>query len=125
MDHYILCDGALHDRFLTATEILGCLVSRAPRPVSIAELEGDTGHPATELLKLCKGLQRAALLMPHESLRDAWMLACAPVPNSSVLGVGHAPTDSAEVRRVALGFDERVSNDFKDAYRCAANKEQA
>jgi len=29
-------------------------------------------------------------------------------PRAAALGVGHAPTDSAEVRRVALGFDERV-----------------
>ena len=29
-------------------------------------------------------------------------------PRASALGVGHQPTDSPEVRRVALGFDERV-----------------
>lgn len=34
-------------------------------------------------------------------------------PRASALGVGHAPTDSAEVRRVALGFDERVAERFK------------
>jgi 5-oxopent-3-ene-1,2,5-tricarboxylate decarboxylase/2-hydroxyhepta-2,4-diene-1,7-dioate isomerase len=33
------------------------------------------------------------------------------------LGVGHAPTDSPEVRRVALGFDERVPERFKDNLR--------
>ena len=35
-------------------------------------------------------------------------------PRASSLGVGHAPTDSPEVRRVALGFDEHVPGRFKD-----------
>ena len=35
-------------------------------------------------------------------------------PRASALGVGHQPTDSAEVRRVALGFDERVPDRFKE-----------
>jgi 5-oxopent-3-ene-1,2,5-tricarboxylate decarboxylase/2-hydroxyhepta-2,4-diene-1,7-dioate isomerase len=38
-------------------------------------------------------------------------------PRASGLGVGHAPTNSAEVRRVALGFDERVPERFKDNLR--------
>lgn len=40
-------------------------------------------------------------------------------PRAAALGVGHAPTDSAEVRRVALGFDERVPERFKDNLRKA------
>jgi 5-oxopent-3-ene-1,2,5-tricarboxylate decarboxylase/2-hydroxyhepta-2,4-diene-1,7-dioate isomerase len=43
-------------------------------------------------------------------------------PRASVLGVGHAPTDSPEVRRVALGFDERVPDRFKDNLRRAKEK---
>jgi 5-oxopent-3-ene-1,2,5-tricarboxylate decarboxylase/2-hydroxyhepta-2,4-diene-1,7-dioate isomerase len=35
-------------------------------------------------------------------------------PRAGALGVGHAPTDSHEVRRVALGFDERVPQHLKD-----------
>ena len=38
-------------------------------------------------------------------------------PRASALGVGHAPTDSPEVRRVALGFDERVPQYLKDNLR--------
>jgi 5-oxopent-3-ene-1,2,5-tricarboxylate decarboxylase/2-hydroxyhepta-2,4-diene-1,7-dioate isomerase len=38
-------------------------------------------------------------------------------PRASALGVGHAPTDSPEVRRVALGFDERVPDYLKDNLR--------
>jgi len=34
-------------------------------------------------------------------------------PRASALGVGHAPTDSPEVRRVALGFDQRVPEQLK------------
>jgi 5-oxopent-3-ene-1,2,5-tricarboxylate decarboxylase/2-hydroxyhepta-2,4-diene-1,7-dioate isomerase len=40
-------------------------------------------------------------------------------PRAAALGVGHAPTDSPEVRRVALGFDERVDERFKDNLRAA------
>jgi 5-oxopent-3-ene-1,2,5-tricarboxylate decarboxylase / 2-hydroxyhepta-2,4-diene-1,7-dioate isomerase len=34
-------------------------------------------------------------------------------PRAAALGVGHPPTDSAEVRRVAMGFDERVPERLK------------
>ena len=46
-------------------------------------------------------------------------VVAGPIPRASTLGVGHAPTDSAEVRRAALGFDERVPERFKDSYRAA------
>lgn len=44
-------------------------------------------------------------------------------PRASVLNVGHLPTDSAEVRRVALGFDERVPEKLKSNL-CAAKAER-
>lgn len=40
-----------------------------------------------------------------------------PAPRAAALGVGHAPTDSPEVRRVALGFDERVPEHLKSNLR--------
>lgn len=40
-------------------------------------------------------------------------------PRASALNVGHQPTDSAEVRRVALGFDERVPDHLKSNLRAA------
>jgi 5-oxopent-3-ene-1,2,5-tricarboxylate decarboxylase/2-hydroxyhepta-2,4-diene-1,7-dioate isomerase len=40
-------------------------------------------------------------------------------PRAAALGVGHAPTDSAEVRRVALGFDERVPERLRRNLRLA------
>jgi 5-oxopent-3-ene-1,2,5-tricarboxylate decarboxylase/2-hydroxyhepta-2,4-diene-1,7-dioate isomerase len=40
-------------------------------------------------------------------------------PRAAALGVGHQPTDSPEVRRVALGFDERVPERFKNNLRQA------
>lgn len=46
-------------------------------------------------------------------------VVAGPLPRASAMGVGHAPTDSAEVRRVALGFDERVPQQFRDAYRAS------
>jgi len=41
-------------------------------------------------------------------------------PAPRVVGVGHPPMDTPEVRRVALGFDERVREDLKANYRAAA-----
>lgn len=40
--------------------------------------------------------------------RIAGTVTAVDMPRAAALGVGHAPTDSPEVRRVALGFDERV-----------------
>ena len=40
-------------------------------------------------------------------------------PRAAALGVGHMPTDTPEVRRVALGFDERVPEQFKNNLRQA------
>ena len=47
-------------------------------------------------------------------------VVAGPVPRASALGVGHAPTDSDEVRRVAMGHDPRVPDRFKDNYLAAA-----
>ena len=43
-------------------------------------------------------------------------VVAGPAPRASA---GHQPTDSDEVRRVALGNDERVPDRFKDNYRKA------
>ena len=45
--------------------------------------------------------------------RIAGTVTAIDAPRAAALGVGHAPTDSPEVRRVALGFDERVPEHFK------------
>jgi DNA-binding IscR family transcriptional regulator len=77
-DDYILGNGALHDRFRVTTEILGALVSSAPRPVSMAQLQSYTGRPAKELAKLCSALWRSMLTQPDANVRGSWTLACAP-----------------------------------------------
>lgn len=51
--------------------------------------------------------------------RVSGTVVAVEAPRAAALGVGHAPTDSAEVRRVALGFDERVPERFKDNLRKA------
>ena len=45
--------------------------------------------------------------------RVAGTVVAVDAPRAAALGVGHAPTDSPEVRRVALGFDERVPEYLK------------
>jgi 5-oxopent-3-ene-1,2,5-tricarboxylate decarboxylase/2-hydroxyhepta-2,4-diene-1,7-dioate isomerase len=49
-------------------------------------------------------------------------IVAGAAPRAAALGVGHPPTDSAEVRRVALGFDERVREDFKANLRRAQSR---
>lgn len=44
-------------------------------------------------------------------------VVAAPKPRAD--GIGHPPLDTEEVRRVALGFDERVREDLKTNYRAA------
>ncbi|MFM2421936.1 MAG: hypothetical protein RL291_466 [Pseudomonadota bacterium] len=51
--------------------------------------------------------------------RISGTVAAIDAPRASALAVGHQPTDTAEVRRVAFGFDERVPEHFKDNLRKA------
>ncbi|CAG9177753.1 fumarylacetoacetate hydrolase family protein [Cupriavidus pinatubonensis] len=51
--------------------------------------------------------------------RISGTVVAVDAPRASVLGVGHQPMDSLEVRRVVLGFDERVPEHFKDNLRRA------
>lgn len=44
-------------------------------------------------------------------------------PRPRAEGIGHPPMDTPEVRRVALGFDERVREDFKANYRATKGSE--
>lgn len=45
--------------------------------------------------------------------RIAGTVAAIDAPRASELNVGHQPTDSDEVRRVAMGFDERVPEQLR------------
>jgi len=56
--------------------------------------------------------------------RLAGTVCAVDAPRAAALGVGHAPTDSPEVRRVALGFDERVPRYLKDNLRKAKERRQ-
>ena len=51
--------------------------------------------------------------------RVAGNVVAVEAPRASALAVGHQPTDTPEVRRVALGFDERVPERFKENLRKA------
>lgn len=75
---YLLGNSALHEQFRITTEVLGLLVSHAPRPVSIEELQSYTGRSTKELSKLCGALSRAALIQPVAKTRGSWKLECAP-----------------------------------------------
>jgi len=100
--HYMVADIARHITLLPGDVIL------TGTPCHSRSLEvGDTVEVEISGLGCC-----------------ASRVVAAPAPRASALGVGHAPTDSAEVRRVALGCDERVPQRFKDGYRRAATKER-
>ncbi|HVK95273.1 MAG TPA: Rrf2 family transcriptional regulator [Noviherbaspirillum sp.] len=76
VEDYILGNGALHARFFAITEILAKLLSSAPRPVSIAQLEEATGRSSRELAKLCACLARASLLKQDGKGTGRWALSC-------------------------------------------------
>lgn len=57
--------------------------------------------------------------------RLAGTVTAVESPRASALHVGHQPTDSDEVRRVALGFDERVPEDLKANLRRARRRSAA
>ena len=100
--HYMVADIARHITLMPGDVILTGTPchSRSVDPGDLVEVE-------------ITGLGRLAI-----------RVVAGPAPRASALDVGHAPTDSDEVRRVALGFDERVPAHFKEAYRRAAGKEQ-
>lgn len=55
--------------------------------------------------------------------RVAGTVVAIDAPRASALGVGHEPTDTPQVRRVALGFDERAPEHLKDNLRRAKGKQ--
>lgn len=74
-DHYLLGDALLHNRLSITASILGELILRAPRSVSVAGLEEAIGYPARELERLCQHLWRSGLLQPDPDITGNWMLA--------------------------------------------------
>lgn len=71
---------------------------------------------ADTLLPIGPGIVRGVNLCEITGLgRVGGTVVAIKAPRASALGVGHAPTDSPEVRRVALGFDERVPERFRQA----------
>jgi DNA-binding IscR family transcriptional regulator len=77
VDRYIFGDGVLHERFFATTQILAKVVSSAPRPVRIAQLEEATGRSSREISRLCQSLARAGLLR-HATAAGKWELTCNP-----------------------------------------------
>lgn len=51
--------------------------------------------------------------------RVSGTVVAVDAPRAAALGVGHMPTDTPEVRRVALGFDERVPERLRNNLRKA------
>ncbi|HEY8605662.1 MAG TPA: Rrf2 family transcriptional regulator [Noviherbaspirillum sp.] len=75
---YLLGNAALHERFFATTEILAKMVTRAPRAISITQLEAETGRPARELGKLCHALGRAGIVRQDEQAADKWAVVGDP-----------------------------------------------
>jgi DNA-binding IscR family transcriptional regulator len=78
-DNFILGNGALHDRFRLATEILAAAASRAPNALTQAEFEQHTGRDEKEVSKVCGLLERAGLLCAEDKEHHSgWKLAYPP-----------------------------------------------
>lgn len=80
LERYILGSSALHFRLYAATEVIGTLVAKMPRAISVEQLAGYTGRSTRQVTKICRDLQRVALLRPDPRLarREGWMLAGDP-----------------------------------------------
>lgn len=78
IDNSTLGDRRLQHRFRVATEILGVLISTAPRSISIAQLKIHTGRTARDLVQACRTMSGAQLLRVDTKKRGSWLLACAP-----------------------------------------------
>lgn len=76
VEDFILGSGTLHERFCLTTEILAKLVSSAPRSVSIAQLENETGRSPEELTALCESMTRLGLLCRDPLAQERWLLTC-------------------------------------------------
>jgi DNA-binding IscR family transcriptional regulator len=75
-DNFILGNGALHDRFRLATEILAAAASHAPCALSQADFEQRTGRDEKDVSKVCGQLERAGLLCADGD--TGWKLAYPP-----------------------------------------------
>jgi len=71
----ILGNDALYSQLYLVTEVLGKFVSRAPRALTVEQLEQETGRSAKELFKLCKRLCQEQLLQPHLEQPQCWQLS--------------------------------------------------
>jgi DNA-binding IscR family transcriptional regulator len=78
VDDYIFGNGAIHERFRLATQVLAVLVASAPRSLGVAQIQKATQRSPRELARLCEGLHEAGLLKADPAVRGNWMLACAP-----------------------------------------------
>ena len=113
-DDYILGNGALHQRFRLATEIVGALASHAPHALTLPELEQHTGHPAKDVAKLCLQLARTAILRAAPGYGDSWLLA-APASALTLEDVFRCVLDMQGTRCKAAartGEKKRVSHDI-------------
>lgn len=76
--HHILGSDALYERLCLATEVLGKLVSCAPKAVGIDALIAATRGTPREVHKLCRALCEDGLLVRMPGRRIGWRLACDP-----------------------------------------------
>lgn len=76
--HHILGSDALYERLCLATEVLGKLVSCAPKAVGIDALTAATRGTPRGVHKLCRALCEDGLLVRVPGRRTGWRLACDP-----------------------------------------------
>lgn len=102
----ILGNDALYTHLYLVTEVLGKFVSRAPRALTIAQLEQETGRNPKELLKLCKRLCQEQLLQPHPEQPQCWLLAC----HASTVTLADAFRCVIAERRTPMRTDRKKTN---------------
>lgn len=130
IDHHILGNGALHQRFCTSVAILAKLVSCAPRAITLQQMEESTGCAVAELEPLCADLAGAGLLRRHERERDSWVLmrrasdatledvfrcvvGAQPVPAARLGAERTAPEVDLLVTQATMAINQSVSRHLR------------
>jgi DNA-binding IscR family transcriptional regulator len=78
IDARILGSGALQERFAAYVEVLGYIVQRAPRPVTVTQLADMSNRTGEALRRRCRELCHAGILKRGSGQEHRWSLVKAP-----------------------------------------------
>jgi len=73
-EDFIFCNYEMHDKFCAIAEILGLIVTIAPHPISMRQLERYTTRSNIEVRHICMDLVDVGILVRGYGQQEQWML---------------------------------------------------